>query len=55
VVFLQLDVRSFKVIGQSLPATGQSKYLPEQKYGMALLAIGIGLMLVQLRRRSTQQ
>jgi hypothetical protein len=55
VVFLQLDVRNFSVIAQSLPATGQSKYLPEQKYGMALLAIGFGLMLVQLRRRSTQQ
>jgi hypothetical protein len=55
VVFLQLDVRNFKVIAQSLPATGQSKYLPEQKYGLALLAIGFGLMLVQMRRRLTQQ
>ena len=55
VVFLQLDVRNFAVIAQSLPATGQSKYLPEQKYGIALLVIGVGLMLIQLRRRSIQQ
>ena len=55
VVFLQLDVRNFKVIAQSLPATGQSKYLPEQKFGLALLAIGCGLMLIQLRRRSTRR
>jgi hypothetical protein len=55
VVFLKLNVKNFSVVATSLPATGQSKYLPEQKYGMALLAIGFGLMLVQLRRRSTQQ
>ena len=55
VVFLQLDVRNFKVIAQSLPATGQSKYLPEQKYGLALLAVGFGLMLFQLRRRSVRR
>jgi hypothetical protein len=54
VVFLQLNVRNFSVIAQSLPATGQSKYLPEQKYGLALLAAGFGLMLVQLRRRTNQ-
>ena len=55
VVFLQLDVRNFSVIAQSLPATGQSKYLPEQKYGLALLAVGFGLMLFQLRRRSVRR
>ena len=55
VVFLQLDVRNFRVIAQSLPATGQSKYLPEQKYGLALLAVGFGLMLIQLRRRSVRR
>lgn len=55
VVFLQVDIRNFKVIAQSLPATGQSKYLPEQKYGLALLALGLGLMLAQLRRRSIRR
>ena len=52
VVFLQLDVRSFSVVANSLPATGQERWSYQQQLGWILVLCGALLGAIEMRRRA---
>jgi hypothetical protein len=52
VVFLQLDVRSFSVVANSLPATGQERWSYQQQLGWILVLCGALLGVIEMRRRA---
>ena len=53
VVFLQLDVRNFSVVANSLPATGQERWDAQQQLGWLMIVGGLLLGAIEFRRRAT--
>ena len=53
VVFLQLDVRNFSVVANSLPATGQERWNTQQQLGWLMIFGGLLLGAIEFRRRAT--
>ena len=53
VVFLQLNVKSFSVVANSLPATGQERWDTQQQLGWLMIVGGLLLGAIEFRRRAT--
>jgi hypothetical protein len=53
VVFLQLNVKSFSVVANSLPATGQERWDAQQQLGWLMIVGGLLLGAIEFRRRVT--
>ena len=55
VVFLQLDVRNFSVVANSLPATGQERWSNQQLIGWLMVLCGALLGAIEMGRRARLQ
>ncbi|MEN9746049.1 MAG: hypothetical protein RL729_521 [Actinomycetota bacterium] len=55
VVFLQLDVRNFSVVANSLPATGQERWSNQQLLGWLMILCGALFGAIEMGRRARLQ
>lgn len=55
VVFMRVNVENFQVVADSLPVTGVERWSDSQRTGWYMIAIGMFLTLIPLRRRAAQR